>query len=173
MNGRFFNTMDFPVHFRLFWLPGNPAIKLEPGMTIDGPVEYLKSFSFLRPVPFDFNKVNVYTQDNRGQFLTQDKQIQQDIRNQESLAEKYRSQPQDLVPEKKEEVIVEAKMVDDVSALGLPFDPASVNWVKITNNDLETACRVLQINMAEVEKMAPKKKKWEMIRLIKKALGRI
>jgi hypothetical protein len=173
MNGKFFNSMDFPVHFRLFWLPGNPAIKLEPGMPIEGPVEYLKTFSFLRPVPFDFNKVNAYTQDNRGQFLTLDKQIQNDIQNQESLAQKYRNQPQDLVAEKPIEPIIEAKLVDNPSVLELPFDPDSVNWVKITNSDLETACRVLQINMAEVDKMAPKKKKWEMIRLIKKALGRI
>lgn len=169
MNGKFFNCYDFEVKFRLFWLPNNPPISLKPGETIEGPVEYLKSFQFLRPIPVDFNRVATVTQDNKGQFLNYDDLVKFDIKRQEDLANKYKAE----LGKKEDNPTVDNEVipVEDLKPVELPFDPQSVNWVKVSMDDLNEAAEMLGVDKSGIESLPAKKRKWELVRLIKKAVG--
>jgi len=166
-NAKFFNCVDFPVNFRLIWLPGNPAIKLEPGQIIEGPFEKLNSYNFLRPIQQQNINTNLTLQDNEGKFIND--VVRKDVEEQEILAQKHR---ESFVSESydNDDDIEIIEVVDDWENLELPFDPTNCNWIKVKLTELEEAAKILGIPVDE--SIPPKKKKWELVRLIKSAIGK-
>jgi hypothetical protein len=149
MDGKFYNKMPFTVNFRKTWIPGNPAAAIEPGHIIEGPVEVLSQYHFFAALPFPFHTVDSVTQENRFQ-VTDNTHV---------------TEPKIVTTEP---VVVRAGE-QDISKL--PFDPKNVNWLSVKLADLETACGILNIDISQLAALKPKTKKWELVKLVKKALG--
>lgn len=167
-NAKFFNCVDFDVNFRMIWLPNNPAVKLKPGQIIEGPFELLMTYNFLRPLQQqNINPINTPTQDEKGNYL--DEEVQKDVEEKEQLAEKHaKSFASDAQPREDEETPV--NVVDDWQNLELPFDPTNCNWIKVKQADLEEAAKILGIGVDE--SVPPKKRKWDLVRKVKAAIGK-
>lgn len=167
-NAKFFNCVDFPVNFRMIWLPGNPAVQLEPGQIIEGPFEKLITYNFLRPIQQQNINPNLSTQDNQGKYL--DESVQKDVEEQARLAEKHRETFVNTTPPADTAPSSDQSVVDGWENLQLPFDPMNCNWIKVKATELEEAAKILGITVDE--NIPPKKKKWELVRLIKAAVGK-
>ena len=163
-NAKFFNCVDFPVNFRLIWLPNNPAIQLQPGQIIEGPYELLITYNFLRPLQQQTIKsVSLSTQDEQGNYL--DETINTDMKEKEQWAETHRVSFLKENGEQNDETDIPIDIKIDTSEL--PFDPKDCNWIKVTLADLEKAANILKVDMSSLTGVAPKKRKWELVRLIK------
>ncbi len=169
----FYNIMEYDVFLRKVWEKGSPPVQLSTGATIEGPYEMLVTFPFLRPVSFDFHLVPSMTQNNNFQF--QDIKLE-DINKTHDFKIISHSDPHNVADQIDEIYKDKVETVENPSAppstAGLPFDLATVNWMKVTMDDLRQAIKVLRIQVpANVESMNPKAQKWEFIRMVKKALG--
>jgi len=170
----FYNIMDYSVNLRKIWEKGSPPVQILPGGTIEGPHHMLITFEFLRPVAFDFHRIPSMTQNNNFQF--------QDIRLEDTNKHEFKiisqSDPHN-VADQIDEIYKEPTVKEEnpsappaISSGELPFDLATVNWVKITMEELKQSVKILKIQVpANVESMNAKTQKWELIKLVKKALG--
>lgn len=160
--GKFFNCVDFPVNFRMIWLPGSPAIKIQPGQVIEGPYGLLASYNFLRPLGMQWNSVPEVKVIREPTPVVYREDVERDIKDQETLAisvgDSFRQE--------------EIKVVENTETLELPFDINAPNWVKLTAEQLEESAKKLNVWDDVIEKMSAGKRKWELIRRIKKALGK-
>lgn len=157
--GHFFNKMPFEIKFRKIWEPGNPAIVLKPGHVITGPTDLLSQYGFLAPLPFDFHKVDSITMDQ--EFKYQDKAIENAV----PTVIEIKDNPQEIQPTEKQEISPSNENVT------MPFDPKNVNWLSVKVADLEQACKFLNIDTSALTNVKPKAKKWELVKLVKKAVG--
>lgn len=155
MDAKFYNKMPFTVNFRKIWIPGNPAVALEPGHIIEGPENILRQYHFFAPLPFPFHTVDSVTQENRFQQTD----------NTAPTEPKIVTDGQSPV----EPTIV---IAGEQEMANLPFDINNVNWLNIKITDLELACSVLNIDISNYASIPAKKRKWELVKMIKKATGR-
>lgn len=163
MSTKYFNKMDFPVKFRQVWLPGAPAVELQPGHIIEGPAEYLREYTFLSSVPFDFHKVDAITQDR--QFKFQDYPI--DRIPVVKLEEHAPGKEVEFVEPEVKEVKIDPELLKK-----LPFDIETINWIQVKTDELEVAANVLGLDISSIAGYKPKEKKWFLVKLLKKALGK-
>lgn len=188
MSAKYYNKMPFPVKFRKVWETDSPAIELPSGSIIEGPSEYLSSYTFLAPIPFDFHRVESMTQNANFEF--RDEMIQQDVpqttepiveitpaqvaaevKKVEKTVGKKLKKAKDTVVSPTETVIETSQQVQSSTPTTLPFDPKTVNWLSVKIADLEVAAQVLHVDITETNAMKPKERKWELVKLIKKALS--
>ena len=66
------------------------------------------------------------------------------------------------IPQIKE---VKSEIVEEINTV--EFDPKSVNWLTVKVDQLERACKALNIDMTSLINKKPKEKKWELVKLIK------
>lgn len=178
-NSKFFNCVDFPVNFRLMWLPGNPAVRLEPGAIIEGPFETLITYNFLRPIQQNsLNNSDLTIQDNAGKYV--DVEVQKDVDEQSRLAEKHKKEfsldeiSEDHQEPKEDTSTTEEdyQYVEGWESIKLPIDPKNCNWIKTKNTVLETTAEALGFDLSKLETISGKSKKWELVRFIKAATTR-
>lgn len=165
--GDFVNPMDFPLNFRALWLPGNPAIQINPGQTINGPIRYLSNYRFLMPVRMRMHKVSSITIDQDGSYQDVGEDGEEVIKIDENDVVEVVSGE---ATEKKEEFVPPSQEVID----SLPLDLGDKTvWFKAKMPDLEKSCKILGIEIpVETQALNDKKRKWVIVRLIKEALGK-
>jgi len=194
MNGRFYNKMPFSIPMRKVWLPGSPAMQLEAGGIIEGPTDILSQFSFLSPLSIDFSFVDSTTQNSNFEFkdakveetahaiikkqvvapapkpvispIIIDESVEKTIP--EMIKEIKQAEQKNIV----EPDVVETKpVVEDVPPPTIEddFDPNTVNWLFIKNQQLEAKCKQLNVDISSLADIKTKARKWELIRMIKQA----
>jgi hypothetical protein len=166
---KFYNRMGFSIKMRKVWEPGSPPIELHSGDIVEGPYNILIQFKFLAPLPFEFHKVESNTQTQNFEFKT-------DAPQGLDVAEGHTAELPPVVADDghTNEVapkLPETAQTEDSDASGLPFDPKSVNWLQVKVVDLELACKKLGIDISALSNKKPKEKKWELVKLVKKAVG--
>ena len=167
MDGKYFNHLPHEVKFRKVWEPGAPPVRLAPGATIEGPVQYLANYPFLTAMPFPFHTVESETQQQNFSFKDM------------SVGQKTEPVIISGLPEQKTEPTIPAEpaveptvvVAGEQDLTKLPFDPKTVNWIMVKVSELELAAKVLNIPIATINSMKPKDKKWALVKEIKKALG--
>lgn len=165
--GDFVNPMDFPLNFRALWLPGNPAIQINPGQTINGPIRYLSNYRFLMPVRMRMHKVSSITVDQDGSY--------QDVG--EDGDEVIKINDSDVVEvvsagskETKDEFVPPSQEIID--SLPLQLGDKRV-WFNASMDDLHKSCEILKVEIPiDIMALGDKDRKWAIVRLIKKALGK-
>jgi hypothetical protein len=174
MDARFFNKMPFPVSLRKAWLPGAPALRLQPGETVDGPYDILFQFKFLAPMPFDFHKVEGITQNATFEYT--DKKFEPSVNEPqiisaplkfEGVKEKYQEMP--VVHHPQPEAVQPIIIANEETIKTLPFDPKTVDWMSIKTDELKKAAEILGIDLKALENVPLKKLKWDLIKMIKKS----
>lgn len=158
---KFYNRMEFTINLRKVWEPGSPAIRVPSGGIVEGPYEKLIHYRFLAPLPFDFHKVDSTTTENFS--ISQEIPVikPEDIKIQ-NAAEQKTAEPESN----------EGSLAEQTAPSGqLPFDPAKVNWIQVKTAELEVAAKVLGIDLSALKDVPAKKKKWELVSLVKAKLG--
>ncbi len=173
MDAKFYNRMEFPVNFRKIWITGSPAVKLQSGEIVEGPYEMLSQYRFLAPVPFDFHKVESVTQMQNFEFTDHTVPVNQSepviiSAPMELTSVNEYVQPMPAVGHTPEsaEIVVDSSQAN---ATTLPFDPKTVSWFSVKVDELKQAATALKIDISSLNGLPPKKVKWELVRLIKKA----
>jgi hypothetical protein len=166
-NSKYFNKMDFVVRFRKIWELNSPAVALQPGEQIEGPDDFLSQFSFLSKVPFDFHLVNAETDYTKIKFdIVQGNEVT--LVTNKNIEVKTDKKIELQKQEENESII---KVTKDIDISALPFDPKTVNWLTIKLEEIENACKYLNIDISTYAELNNKQKKWELIKQIKNALG--
>jgi len=190
MQIRFYNKMEFPVNLRKVWEKDSPAITLKTGEVIQGPYEILTQFPFLSPLMADFSMIDSMTQNNKMEYtdnkveeiqIPERYRIPMDVKKDEPAAE-YEPEPINkqiaetvienhspiIKQNEKETDIIEKDIVKNSPEIDIvDFDPRVVNWLTIKVEQLERACKALNIDMSFLNDKKPKEKKWELVKLIK------
>lgn len=155
---KFYNKMPFEIKFRKVWESGTPPVILKSGEIIEGPYDSLIQYAFLAPIPIDFSNVSSSIQNNNMEYTDN---LILDVPNETKL-QIYNEKENKLEEEKIEQPIE----IDTSIEIG--FDPKTVNWLTVKVDQLETACKKLNINIDSLSDKKPKEKKWELVRIIKR-----
>jgi hypothetical protein len=170
-NARFYNKMPFEIKMRAMWLPNNPPIILQPGGIIEGPYDFLSQYVFLQFIPVDFHRVESIIQGPdyvfKDELLPQNNEVRvvTGLQVPETITE---TKQEEQVEQKTENQPVE-QQTDETLPTELPFDPSTVNWLGVKIEQLETAAKVLKINISHLKDVKPKEKKWALVKLVKDA----
>lgn len=182
MDVKFYNKMPFSIPLRKVWEPGAPPIVLPAGGTIVGPIEILCQFQFLKQVPFDFSRVESTIQSNGGGIFeykdklidenfnvktTPPKQVVKDEVIVENVEEIPMTEEQQQKAQECFDNLEKQESVNTEPITGLDFNPHEVNWVTVKVDQLERACKFLNINIDFLKDKKPKQKKWELVKLVK------
>jgi hypothetical protein len=181
MNGKYFNKMPFDVSLRKTWLPEAPSAKLKPGEQVEGPMDLLSKYYFLSPVPFDFHKVDSITQAPNFEYTDKITEHAQQAPTEPVIVtppfdfKGVEERPPTFTnavyhqPIPKEPVIEQVAI--DMSLL--PFNPKAdgFSWMSVKTEDLHKTMAILNIDMSVINQKPLKDQKWDMIALIKRALG--
>lgn len=160
--GSYRNIMNFPINFRAIWLEGSPALKIQPGQTIDGPHEYLSAYRFFAPVNVNMHKVSSIINDQNGDFQDIGEDSEEIIKLNENDVVEYDE------PDDNQKVEITPEILE---SLPLKIGDKAI-WLRAKNNDLEACCEILNIDIPDhIEKDDKKKRKWELVNLVKKAIG--
>jgi len=155
--------MDFDINLRVQWLPRNPPVKIKPGEFIKGPEKFLENYRFLRKIPIKMHEVSGVTQQQDGSY--------QDIG--EDSDEIIHISENDVVEYDNSEEISDKKEFTQEEIETWPFNPYDdVNWFKIKVDELEIIAKKLDIDISEYEELKKKDKRWPLVGLIKKAVGK-
>lgn len=159
-DAKFFNKMQFEVKFRKYWLSGNPACTLNCGEVIEGPYDILSTMPFLQHIPLNFSEVDSITFGNNYIPKVDD-----------SISEKYSNKKVEYTKIESNTNIVDASEQIESSpqeeSTATEFDPSNVNWLQIKVSQLETICKINNIDISKLEGLKPKDKKWELVKLVK------
>lgn len=168
---RFYNRMEFTINLRKVWEPGAPAIRVPSGGIVEGPYDKLIQYRFLAPLPFDFHKVDSTTSENFA-FKREEFIIPQNIPiiRPEDIQVKNCNDVQKEITSQDEQQLDNSDQ-KTTSTGSLPFDPAKVNWIQVKTPELLQAAVALGIDVNSLQETNPKKKKWEIVRLVKAKLG--
>lgn len=186
--GRYYNKMDYPIKMRKIWELGAPAIELQPGATLEGPIDMLSTYSFLAPLPFDFHNVDAMTMDDQKNFIDMKINERPDRPNFPTFSKPIEAPPnysereypmndvENLpsptpLPASVEELIVPIHANSDIKNK-LPFSvEGGVKWLEVKMEELEEACKILGIDISFTGNMNKKDKKWALVKAVKKAIG--
>lgn len=155
--GEYFNPMPFKLNFRRLWLPGNPPIEIPPKGRIVGPHKYLSNYRFLQPVPINMYKVSSITVDQDGSH--------QDIGEDEEVIVINDTDVVEVVDES-------APLASESQIEKLPFDvnQTDINWLQYKTDEFVKFAEILNIDISHIQ--PGRQKRWEILKLIKKALGK-
>ena len=156
---KFVNIMEFPINMRAHWMPGNPAICIPSGGTVDGPYDVLVQYKFFKCIGLNVNIVETQT----------------------SVDGEYKEDPEEIVigdDDTVEIIATEVSVTSDIKDISkvsnTPKDRVlkyiesiDGNWVRANTADLEDLCNVCGVFIENVEKMNKRSLRWEYIRLLK------
>lgn len=180
--GEFVNIMNFVIPMRLHWLPDNPAVELNPGERVFGPINILRCFSFLAPVQIRMHEVSSVITNQDGSY----QDVGQDVNEIVTMKEDDNNVPVDIetievvhdgTEFEENEIISDDAVVEPVventtkyDMSKLPFDLDNVNWLKFSSEELEEAAAAIGIDITPYMRVENKKKRrWDLVRAIKQA----
>jgi hypothetical protein len=153
---KYVNIMEFEINMRAIWLPGSPAIVIQPQETIHGPEKYLSKFKFLQKIPPRMHQVS--------SIITCQDGSMQDVG--ENVHEHFSVEPiEEIVSEAEAEPI----QITRQQLLDQGVDIDDVNWLKFTTDKLEEIATNVGIDISHVEGNK-KARKWEIVRILKAAI---
>ena len=163
---KFINIMEFPINMRAHWMPGNPAICIPSGGTVDGPYDVLVQYRFFRCIGLNKDVVETLVSDN-GEY-------QEDVILKE-LEEEIVIKETDVITVISNDI--SAKVDEKCETVGISLSPKEKvknyieslgnNWIKATFDDLESLCQECGLFIENSESMKKVAIRWEYIKLLK------
>lgn len=179
-DSKFYNKMGFEIKLKRTWIPGSPSCILKPGDMIEGPYDILSNMPFLQYMQLNFCEVDSQIQRLDNSYY--DVPIQLDVKKENntilnnSTSNQLKSIKLDNVSEQKIKIDTPIiKETDDTPSKpstksdSVEFNINEVNWVTVKIDLLERVCKEKSINIDHTNTMKPKDRKWELVRLVKKA----